>query len=53
MTRNRICSAGFFASVVVVLVTVLSGCTDPNNTAQVNDPYTARARDPEYRTGAR
>jgi hypothetical protein len=48
MTRSRICSAGFFASILVVLVTVLSACTDPNT--QVNDPSNTRAREFDART---
>jgi hypothetical protein len=49
MTRSRICSAGFFASIVVVLVTVLSACTDPNTT-QVSDPSNTRSREFDART---
>jgi hypothetical protein len=48
MTRSRICSAGFFASVLVVLVSALSACTDPN--AQVNDPSNVRTREFDTRT---
>jgi hypothetical protein len=51
MNRRSLCSAGFFASVVVVLITALSACTDPNNT-QINDPsgFQARERQSESRT---
>jgi hypothetical protein len=43
MTRRSLRSTGLFASVVVVLVTVLAGCTDPNtmrtnNNGQSQDP---------------
>jgi hypothetical protein len=50
MNRRSLCSAGFFASVVVVLITALSACTDPNT--QVNDPsgFQARERESESRT---
>ena len=40
MNRRSLCSTGFFASVVVVLMTALAGCTDPN-TMQVNSAHNA------------
>jgi hypothetical protein len=48
MNRRSLCSAGFFASLIVVL-TALSACTDPNT--QVNDPrYAERSHADDARS---
>jgi hypothetical protein len=48
MNRRSLCSAGFFASVVIVLMTVLSGCTDPN-TMQVKGAHDSISAEHESR----
>jgi hypothetical protein len=38
MTRRPLCSAAFFTSILVVLLSALSACTDPN-TMQAADAH--------------
>jgi hypothetical protein len=51
MTRRSLCSAGFFASFVVILSLLSAACTDPN--MQVNDPRSAQRSPSDYSRLAR
>jgi hypothetical protein len=51
MNRHSSCSAGFLASLVVLLTVLSTGCTDPNT--QVNDARAAERAPSDYSRLAR